>query len=138
MKRGKNDYTVNWNEVARKEKERAGWKCVRCGEANDASTGHVLTVHHLDMDKSNNEWWNLAALCQKCHLTIQSKVDMAQGFMFDHTPWFKPYVAGYYASHYGFLGHSDRAWVEQNLDALLELGKQGAKNGRVSYGVKGE
>lgn len=28
----------------------------------------VLTVAHLDQDKNNNRFWNLAALCQKCHL----------------------------------------------------------------------
>lgn len=28
----------------------------------------VLTVAHLDHDKTNNRFWNLKALCQKCHL----------------------------------------------------------------------
>ena len=28
----------------------------------------VLTVAHLDHDKTNNKFSNLAALCQKCHL----------------------------------------------------------------------
>lgn len=28
----------------------------------------VLTVAHLDHDKENNRFWNLKALCQKCHL----------------------------------------------------------------------
>ncbi len=28
----------------------------------------VLTVAHLDQDKDNNQFSNLAALCQKCHL----------------------------------------------------------------------
>jgi hypothetical protein len=28
----------------------------------------VLTVAHLDHDKTNNRFWNLRALCQRCHL----------------------------------------------------------------------
>jgi hypothetical protein len=28
----------------------------------------VLTTAHLDHNKHNNRFWNLAALCQKCHL----------------------------------------------------------------------
>jgi hypothetical protein len=28
----------------------------------------VLTIAHLDHDKNNNRFENLAALCQKCHL----------------------------------------------------------------------
>ena len=38
----------------------------------------VLTVHHLDGDKGNSAWWNLAALCQVCHLQIQGKVEVSQ------------------------------------------------------------
>src|SRR5690606_39863221 len=34
----------------------------------------MLTVHHLDGDKANCAWWNLAALCQVCHLVIQGRV----------------------------------------------------------------
>lgn len=30
----------------------------------------VLTVAHLDHDKTNNRFWNLKALCQRCHLRI--------------------------------------------------------------------
>lgn len=33
----------------------------------------VLTVAHLDHDKTNNRFWNLAALCQKCHLGHDAK-----------------------------------------------------------------
>lgn len=35
----------------------------------------ILTVHHLDGDKLNCRWWNLAALCQRCHLSIQGRVN---------------------------------------------------------------
>lgn len=30
----------------------------------------VLTIAHLDHDKNNNRFHNLAALCQRCHLRI--------------------------------------------------------------------
>ena len=54
----------------------------------------MLTVHHLDGDKANCEWWNLPALCQRCHLKIQTKVDMNQLYLFEHAEWMKPFVEG--------------------------------------------
>lgn len=33
----------------------------------------ILTIAHLDHDKTNNDYNNLAALCQKCHLGIDLK-----------------------------------------------------------------
>lgn len=80
----------------------------------------VLTVHHLDGDKANLAWWNLAALCQVCHLSIQGRVQMGQEFMFEHSVWFKPYVAGYYAFKY--LGRElSRREVEAQMENLLAL-----------------
>lgn len=60
----------------------------------------IGTVHHLDGNKSNCVWWNLLALCQRCHLTIQSRVNPEQPYMLEHSEWFKPYVAGFYAHKY--------------------------------------
>lgn len=60
----------------------------------------VLTVHHLDGDKANDAWWNTLALCQRCHLHIQTKVDPRVPWMLEHSPWFRPYVAGFYAHKY--------------------------------------
>ena len=40
------------------------------------STKIVLTIAHLDHDKTNNDYDNLAALCQKCHLGIDLKHHM--------------------------------------------------------------
>ena len=60
------------------------------------SGGRVrVEVHHFDMDPSNNAWWNLGALCQRCHLRIQAKVVMERVWLYDHSDWFVPYVAGY-------------------------------------------
>ncbi len=60
----------------------------------------IGTVHHFDGDKTNCQWWNLLALCQRCHLTIQGKVNPQQPYMFEHSEWLKPYVAGFYAWKY--------------------------------------
>lgn len=40
------------------------------------STKIILTIAHLDHDKNNNDYDNLAALCQKCHLGIDLKHHM--------------------------------------------------------------
>ncbi len=37
----------------------------------------VLTVAHLDHDKSNNRFHNLKALCQRCHLGYDMKRHIA-------------------------------------------------------------
>jgi tRNA(Ile)-lysidine synthase TilS/MesJ len=52
---------------------RAKNRCEWCGAENYQThpvTGSkvVLTVAHIDHDKNNNRFENLAALCQKCHL----------------------------------------------------------------------
>lgn len=73
-------YPSNWKDIAKACKDAAGWRCVRCGHEHDRATGHVLTVHHLDMNPANCEWWNLAALCQKCHLSVQARVIMERDF----------------------------------------------------------
>ena len=115
------DYPPNWDEIARVCKESAGWKCIRCGHAHDPKTGHTLTVHHLDMDPSNCSWWNLLALCQKCHLHIQAKVILERPWLLDHSDWFKPYVAGFYAK---FLGYAtDREFVTCNQEILILKGQ---------------
>ncbi len=88
------EYPENWKEIARRRKDAANWHCVRCDHPHCVESAHVLTVHHLDRNKSNCADWNLAALCQRCHLHIQGKVDVNQSFMFEHSEWFKPYAEG--------------------------------------------
>ncbi len=60
----------------------------------------ILTVHHLDGNKANCSWWNLLALCQRCHLTVQGSVKPETPWFLEHSEWFKPYVAGFYAKKY--------------------------------------
>lgn len=77
----------------------------------------ILTVHHLDEDKANCRWWNLAALCQRCHLRMQRAVVMGRPYHYEHSEWFKPFAAGFYAWKY--LGED--LGREETLDRLPEL-----------------
>lgn len=83
----------------------------------------VLTVHHLrlgEVAKRDLRWWNLAALCQRCHLQIQGKVVMERVWPWPHSEWFRPYAAGWYA--HAYLGVDlSRSEVEARLDELLAL-----------------
>lgn len=73
VNRSVGQYPANWPELARRVKEDAGWRCENCG-AEHGPPPNVLTVAHLDNDKGNCELWNLAALCQRCHLSFQGSV----------------------------------------------------------------
>jgi len=92
------NYPENWPEIAKRIKDAAQWCCERRNHIHEVETGYVLTVHHLDGDKSNCSDWNLAALCQRCHLRIQGRVKMDQMFfaeILDVAEWFKPHLKGY-------------------------------------------
>jgi len=103
---------LGWDE----RRQRDGFWWVREGRRR-----RVLTVAHLDDDKANCRWWNLAALCQVCHLSTQSRIDMNRPWlMTPHSAWFRPYVAGFYAFKY--LGKDlTREDVDARLDELLAL-----------------
>lgn len=118
--RGTNSYPTDWPQVARAVKDAAGWHCIRCEHAHDVAAGYTLTVHHLDGDKANCRWWNLVALCQRCHLHIQAKVRMDQMWPLEHSEWFKPYAAGWYAWRYLGLELSREETVAR-MDELLRL-----------------
>jgi hypothetical protein len=80
----------------------------------------ILTVHHLNGVKTDCRWWNLAALCQRCHLHIQKKVVMERVFPFEHSEWFKPHAAGWYA--FAYLGEElTREETLGRMDHLLGL-----------------
>ncbi len=83
----------------------------------------ILTVHHLNERKHDLRWWNLAALCQRCHLTIQRRVTMEVSYPWEHTPWFRPHAAAWYALRY--LGeHLTHTETIARLDELLEVGRR--------------
>ena len=86
----------------------------------------ILTVHHLDEVKANCRWWNLVALCQRCHLRMQHGVVMNTPWHYEHSEWFKPYAAAFYAFKY--LGEDlTREEVMARQDELLRLEYQGTQ-----------
>ena len=93
-----NNYNEDGQQKRREARERAGYKCIRCG--SPSVPGRILTTHHFNGDKANDSWWNLLALCQVCHLQIQGKVDPETPWFLPHSEWLKPYVAGFYAFKY--------------------------------------
>lgn len=113
-------YPDDWKALARAVKDEVGWQCIRCQHPHEPTSGHTLTVHHLDMDPSNRAWWNLLALCQRCHLRIQARVVLERPWVFEHSDWFKPYAAAWYAHRY--LGEAvTRDEAMARLDDLLAL-----------------
>ncbi len=62
-------YGGNWFKV----KERANHKCEKCGITEKEhldNLGFILSVHHIDKNKLNNNMDNLICLCSKCHTII--------------------------------------------------------------------
>lgn len=113
-------YPKDWQEIARRVKDEANWRCIRCNHGNDLQNGYVLTVHHLDMNPANNKWWNIVCLCQRCHLKVQAKLNPDRPYSLEHSGWYKPYVAGFYAMKY--LGQEiSRKEAVKRLDELLAL-----------------
>jgi len=118
-------YPDDWKEIAKAVKDAAGWCCVRCGKPHDPENGYTLTVHHLDLNPANCAWWNIPPLCQRCHLSIQGKVIMERDWMFEHSQWFRPYVAAYYGVRAGLLPvtmdyFDSLAMVRREFIALFE------------------
>jgi len=95
------DYPPNWNTIAYNVKENNHWTCERCYHKHDSSNNFTLTVYHLDGNKANNEPWNLAALCQRCHLWVQQfsleallLIYESPGIFGNNEPWLKSHIAG--------------------------------------------
>jgi 5-methylcytosine-specific restriction endonuclease McrA len=67
-------YHPKWKLISKLIRfNRANNRCEWCNAVNyepNPITGSkvVLTVAHIDHDKTNNRFNNLAALCQRCHL----------------------------------------------------------------------
>lgn len=108
-------YPPDWPAIAQRVKEDAGGRCIRCKHVHQVESGHVLTVHHFDGNKSNCAWWNLLALCQRCHLQIQGRVNPHTPWFLEHSAWAKVYVAGFYA-----LKYEGRVITREEATARLE------------------
>lgn len=112
------EYTPDWPEIADRVRQEADNKCIRCGHEHDAPNGYALTAHHFDGNKSNNAWWNLMALCQRCHLRVQGRVNPEIFYFLEHAEWAKPYIAGFYAKKYE-CRLITRAEAVERMDVLL-------------------
>lgn len=121
-----------------KEHPRGEWtpcdnQCTHGGTTRSRIDGHgdetwlsqwrILTVHHLNGVKYDCRWHNLVPLCQRCHLTIQGRVIMSRVYPFEHSDWFKPYAAAYYASVYEGV-ELTREETMARLDELLAYERQ--------------
>jgi len=76
MKRS--DYPDNWEWLSKQVRKRANGQCELCPAEQGKphwKTGSkvVLTVHHIDGDRTNNSELNLIALCQRCHLRLDQE-----------------------------------------------------------------
>ena len=80
-------YPSNWAYIANQIKEKEGWKCERCGHSHQPEMGYTLTVHHLDGHPANCADWNLAALCQRCHLKVQTRFNIMQLWLVEPEEW---------------------------------------------------
>lgn len=145
--RSKGSYPEHWKNVSDDVCRNAGHRCIRCGHPYhkgahgngewtpcDSQCHHsgpvrvlngiteaqwrILTVHHFDGKKDNCEWYNLLALCQRCHLQVQGKVDPDIPWFLEHSEWLKPYVAGFYAAKYENRNIT-RQEAMRRLDELL-------------------
>jgi len=68
------DYHPDWKTRIRPDiLKRAENKCEFCGienyVINKRGSKVILTISHQDHDKGNNDYSNLKALCQACHLS---------------------------------------------------------------------
>lgn len=73
------DYHPKWSLISKLIRyNRAKGCCEWCGAINHQPhpvTGSkvILTVAHIDRNKENNRFNNLAALCQRCHLAHDAR-----------------------------------------------------------------
>lgn len=112
-------YPSNWSDIAAKAKADAMWRCEACGTSHGAENSRNLSVHHIDRNTNNNEWWNLAVLCFKpCHRQLHKKENMVGFLRLAGESWFKPHLAG--ALAYIITGQTvSRQEALENLDLYV-------------------
>lgn len=85
MRQYRRRYPANWEELSKQCKERAGWKCERCGAeqysiaVSKRNTPYMIYLHaaHRWHDKDNPEP-ELLALCVACHARHDWQYKQAQ------------------------------------------------------------
>lgn len=80
-------YPDNWEEISLLVRERALWVCEMpgCGARHKwfhPITGRIvyLQAAHLDHNPHNCSFENLAALCQRCHLSYDAHIHVLRRF----------------------------------------------------------
>lgn len=59
-------YPREWTQNLRdRVRGRQDYTCALC--KTRVGRGHDMNVHHIDFDKTNCKFYNLAALCNECH-----------------------------------------------------------------------
>ena len=75
----KKQYPIHWSAIAFDVKQRAGWKCQKCGKQcrkpGEKFDTHknTLTVAHLNHQPMDIRPDNLMAMCAPCHLRYDAK-----------------------------------------------------------------
>jgi len=94
-------YPPNWKEISDQVKADNDYKCENCKHTRDPIIGRSIGTHHLDRDKSNSERWNLACLCNGCHLVVEQLdievlllIYQSPGIFGDNWPWLAPHIPG--------------------------------------------
>mgnify|MGYP003817883989 CR=1 FL=1 len=63
--------SARWKNLAKKIKERDGYRCQRCGSRNG------LSVHHIKPPRGNEDLFfdenNLVTICMRCHRIITAR-----------------------------------------------------------------
>ena len=98
MRKSTGRYPKDFPKLSKACKERADWRCERCGKPHGKGKGNGLNAHHLDWNRSNCAWWNLACLCAKCHLFVQIENEYTQVWMISKEPWLQVHIDGYWSS----------------------------------------
>lgn len=89
-----NRYPQNWKQISKEAKDAAFWRCESCERPHDPDNFFTLTVHHIDRDKQNVDWWNLAVLCKDCHVALHRRENLMTYLDLANEPWFRPHLAG--------------------------------------------
>lgn len=66
-----NGYSLNWQKISKKYREKQNYTCESCGEVpkNDRDKIYWHT-HHIDGNKIENDDSNLKCLCIRCHSEV--------------------------------------------------------------------
>ncbi|KKK66149.1 hypothetical protein LCGC14_2967010 [marine sediment metagenome] len=78
----KKGYTYEFNNELRNSiRIRDSYTCQNCFMI-EKELGQKLDVHHKDLNKKNNDSWNLISLCRSCHTTLHANFDSNETKLF--------------------------------------------------------